>query len=142
MKVGAIPAYRLNPKGGTSPDRAYAGEAWITSHSATRPETPMGEAQIVAYRGAALDIGWEVSESATVMVNQNGADGWRCEDHAISATAKTKWGLLGFDVPAGRGTTTCRWRPPRMVAGLATSTLGLILLLVLWPWVSGGRRRH
>lgn len=142
MKVGAIPAYRLNPKGGTSPDRAYAGEAWVTSRSATRAGTPMGEARIVAYRGAEVEIAWEVTEPATVMVNQNGADGWSCQEHPINGAAKTKWGLLGFDVPGGGGSATCRWRPPRLGAGLATSALGLVLLLLLWPWVAGGRRKH
>ena len=140
MKVGALPAYRLKPKGGTEPELAYAGETWVTTRATTRTGAELGSATLVQYRGAEIDVAWTTTGPATVMVNQNGMRGWRCEGGAVSEAAREKWGLLGIDVDAGEGRATCRWRPPRLGWGLASSGLGLLALLVLWPWARGGRR--
>ena len=43
-------------------------------------------------------------------------------------------GVLAFRAPAGAGTTTCRWTPPRFYAGMALSGLGFLALLSIWPW--------
>ncbi len=140
MRVGAIPAYRLEANGETTPEVAYAGEAWVASRGATRPEGLRGSARVVAYRGAEVEIAWQISEPGAVLVNQNGTDGWSCGPHPLNSAAKTKWGLLGFDVDAGEGQGICRWRPPRLGAGLAVSALGWLGLALLWPWTGGGRR--
>ncbi|MCO4773692.1 MAG: hypothetical protein KDA24_26915 [Deltaproteobacteria bacterium] len=140
MKVGALPAYRLLPKGGTEPELAYAGEAWVSTRDTTRPAMPMGDARLLQYRGAEVDVTWDVTTPATVMLNQNGAAGWRCGEHPVSVGAREKWGLLGLEVEAGAGSATCRWRPPKQGQGIALSLLGLLGLLALWPWSRGGRR--
>ena len=64
-------------------------------------------------------------------------------DLTISERARITWGLLGVEVGPGAQRVLCRWTPPLLRAGLATSGLGLLGLVALWPWGAGrSGRRH
>lgn len=138
-RVAAIPSYRLLPDGGTADEVAYAGEVWVADLRGRKPDVPLGTGRLVGYRGRSVELAWDVAAPALVLVNQNGTPGWTCGELPVSETARTKWGLLGIEVPAGSGSAVCRWSPPRLGWGVGASLLGLLGLGLLWPW--RGRRR-
>lgn len=134
MKVGAQPLYRLSPTGDDLREVAYVGEAWLANRDGLTAPAGSGTATLDGYRAQRIAVSWDAVGPATVMLNQNGVDGWTCGAHAVSAAARNKWGLLGFEVPAGAGSTECVWRPRLLGAGIALSGLGFLALLTLWPW--------
>jgi len=142
MKVGAQPKVRLQPSGEDLHEVAYVGEAWMADRDGTASAAAEA-ARLDGYRGRHLTVSWTAATDATVMLNQNGDPGWSCGEHAVSVPARTKWGLLGFDVPSGSGSVVCTWTPRLLGAGMAVSGLGMLALLTLWPWrrrLSTGRR--
>ncbi len=133
MKVGAQPRYRLSPTGDDVQEVTYLGEAWLADRDGAALESG-GEAKLEGYRAQRITVTWTADAPATVMLNQNGVTGWTCGEHAVSVPAREKWGLLGFEVPAGSGSVDCVWRPRLLGAGIALSGLGFLALLMLWPW--------
>ncbi len=134
MKVGAQPRYRLSPTGDDLQEVAYVGEAWLASRAGLTAPASAGTARLESYRAQRVHVSWDAVGPSTVMLNQNGVDGWTCGDHPVSAAARDKWGLLGFEVEAGSGGVDCVWRPRLLGAGIALSGLGVLALVSLWPW--------
>ena len=132
-KVRAQPRTWLGPTGDDAHEAAYRGEAWLANRDGVALDTE-GTAQLQAYRGQRISVRWTSVGPSTVMLNQNGVLGWTCGEHAVSVPAREKWGLLGFEVPAGSGSVDCVWRPRLLGAGIALSGLGFLALLILWPW--------
>ncbi len=141
IDVGAVPATWLQPDGSVEGEPAYRGEAWVSTDAllATDAVGP-GVARLRSLKAQEVVVEHTLPAPGIVLVNQNSWLGWACEGRTVSAAAAEHARLLGFEAPAGTGTTTCRWTPPGFRAGAALSGLGLFGLLALWPWRRAGRR--
>ncbi len=139
IKVSASAVGSVNEHGALSPNLDYYGEAWAADPDLPgRPLGPeRGTATLVEYRSSAVEVAHDLTVPTSIVVNQNASPGWDC-DRPIRESAALTLGLLAFEAPAGRGTTTCTWSPPTLRSGLALSALGWLGVIALWPW----RRRE
>ena len=141
IEVGAVPATWLQPDGSVEDEPAYRGEAWVSTDALlAEGEAGPGIARLLSMKAQEVVVEHTLPAPGVVLVNQNSWLGWACEGRTVSAAAAEHARLLGFEAPAGQGTTTCTWTPPGFAAGAALSGLGWIGLLALWPWRRAGRR--
>ncbi len=104
----ADPAPGLRPVG--HPE--YRGEAWMAEAG-----TPV-DVQVTPGR-----VQVQIVDSGRVVINQNAFDGWSVDGRPAEAHD----GLLSAELSPGAH--IFRYRPPGLIAGLATSALGLVLLV-------------
>ena len=132
IDVRAIPQVWVGPKGELEPEPSYRGEIRVEPSEA-------GTARISARRGQVLLVEHDLSAPGRVILNSNFWEGWSCGTRRMVSAD----GLLAFYAPVGaKGTTRCVWTPPQLRSGLVLSGIGILGLLVVWPWrnTEAGRR--
>lgn len=126
---------------------AYADRGTLSCYDETpfpaspalRPDLPAEEylAPADADAGAVERLRWSpnridlrvtLRRPATLLINQNYADGWRASIGQVHAQD----GLLAVDLPAGTHTLALRMWPPLCTLGLVA--LGLALFATAWLW--------
>ncbi|MBJ93526.1 MAG: hypothetical protein CMP23_03525 [Rickettsiales bacterium] len=137
IKIGALPARWLGARGDFETEASYRGEVWVRTADSQPSST--SSVKLLAYRGHIIEVSHQLDKESIVVVNQNHWPGWSCGDRPLHGESLKELGVLAFRAPQGQGTTTCRWQPPRLMAGLLVSVLGIVSLLSLWPWAA--RRR-
>ncbi len=92
-------------------------------------DTDVGSVRRLDWSPDRIELKADLTRSARVYVNQNWHPGW----YASEGTVVSDNGLLAVDLPAGSHTFTLQFSPRSAVAGMETSSLGLIAAgIVLW----------
>ena len=113
----AVPKTFVTLAGREVPNPTWRGEAWLE-----------GEGRITRVHIGHNDIALEVALTAParVVVNQNHLPGFG----ATVGTVVDHEGLLAVDLPAGEHALELRYRPTKLIAGLATSAGSLVAWIV------------
>lgn len=91
----------------------------------------------------AVDLDVNADSNSTVVVRQSFQPGWHAQVDGEAATVLPADVLFeAVNVPAGRHRVTLRYMPSSVTAGIASSAIGLLALLVLmwWPLILHRRR--